>query len=340
MTDDLKAKFYGKNTLITGGMGFIGSNLAQQLLALGANITLIDTLHPKHGGNPFNIEAIKNHVNSIIADMGDERRISPLIPRQDYIFNLAGQVSHTASMSDPQHDLALNAASHLALVEMCQKLNPHVKIIYGGTRQVYGVPQYLPVDENHPVAPIDYNGVSKMAGEWYHLIAHRNYGLRAASLRMTNVYGPRMRVRDALKTFIGAWFRLLIEGRELKIYGSGQQLRDLNYVDDVVSALLLVAAHPASDGKIYNLGSDEHASLLDLARLMIEVNQGGSYRLTPFPAARKRIDIGDYYGDYTKINREVGWSPKIKLREGIRRTLEYYREHRKHYWTDAKYSAN
>ncbi|HAE60440.1 MAG TPA: NAD-dependent epimerase [Anaerolineae bacterium] len=332
MTENFRADFQGKNILVTGGMGFIGSNLAARLLELGSNITLVDTLHPKYGGSPFNVEPIKKQVEIIIADMGDEKHIAPIIPRQDYIFNLAGQVSHTDSMSDPQHDLAINAASHLAIVEMCRKLNPQVKIIYGGTRQVYGIPQYLPVDEKHPVAPIDYNGVSKMAGEWYHLIAHRIYGLRAASLRMTNVYGPRMRVRDARKTFIGAWFRLLIEGRELQVFGNGRQLRDLNYIDDVVTALLLVAAHPSSDGKIYNLGGDEHTSLLDLARLMVEINGSGSYRLTPFPAARKRIDIGDYYGDYTKIHRETGWSPQTKLREGIRRTLDYYIEHRKHYW--------
>lgn len=332
MTEDLRAEFQGKNILVTGGMGFIGSNLSLRLLELGANITVVDTLNTKYGGNPFNLEAVKKQIQIIVADMSDEKRISPLIPKQDYIFNLAGQVSHLDSMTDPQHDLEINAASHLAIVEMCRKLNPQVKVIYGGTRQIYGIPQYLPVDEKHPVAPIDYNGVSKMAGEWYHMIAHRTYGLRAASLRMTNVYGPRMRVRDARKTFIGAWFRILVEGRELKIFGSGKQLRDLNYVDDVINALLLIAVSPTSDGKVYNLGGDERTNLLDLARLMVEINGSGSYCLTPFPPARKRIDIGDYYGDYTKIKQEVGWIPQIKLREGIQRTLDYYNEHKKHYW--------
>lgn len=332
MNKKLQEEFKGKNVLVTGGVGFIGSNLALRLVEMGAHVSLIDTLHPEYGGSLFNIEPIKNQVNLIVADMGDEQIIAPVIPKQDYIFNLAGQVSHTDSMADPQHDLAVNAASHLAMVEMCRKTNPLVKIIYGGTRQVYGVPQHLPVDEKHPVAPIDYNGVSKMAGEWYHLIAHRTYGLRAASLRMTNVYGPRMRVCDARKTFIGAWFRLLIEGGELKIFGTGQQLRDLNYIDDVIDALLMVAASPASEGQVYNLAGDEHTSLLELARLMVELNGGGRYRLIPFPPERKRIDIGDYYGDYTKIKRQIGWQPVIPLREGLRRTFDYYRKHREHYW--------
>lgn len=324
--------FNGKQVLVTGGMGFIGSNLVLRLHKLGARVIVIDTLNPNYGGNPFNLATIKDQIQIHIADIGDEQKVSRIIPQLDFIFNMAGQVSHIDSMSDPLHDLEVNAASHLSLVEMCRKLNPQVKIVYSGTRQVYGIPQYLPVDEKHPVAPIDYNGISKMAGEWYHLIAQRTYGLKVSSLRMTNVYGPRMRVRDARKTFIGDWFRRLVEGRELQVFGSGEQIRDLNYVEDVVDALLLVAANPLSDGKIYNLGGDEHISLAALARLMIELNGSGKYRLTPFPPARKRIDIGDYYGNYTKIRQEVGWKPRTTLREGIQTTLAYYREHRQHYW--------
>lgn len=332
MTENLSAFFFGKQTLVTGGMGFIGSNLALRLLELGANVSIIDTLNPQYGGNPFNIDGIKDQLRIIIDDIGNEKRVAPIIPGQDYIFNLAGQVSHLASMSDPLHDLQTNASSHLAFIEMCRKLNPQVKMVYSGTRQVYGKPQYLPVDEKHPVAPIDYNGISKMAGELYHMVAHRTYGLRATSLRMTNVYGPRMRVRDAQKTFIGSWFRRIIQGQDLQIYGNGTQLRGLNYVDDVVTALLLAAASPKSDGKIYNLGGSEPISLLDLAKLMVEINGGGGYRIMPFPASRKRIDIGDYYGNYTKIREELGWQPEIKLREGITATLAYYRKYKQHYW--------
>lgn len=312
-------------------LGFIGSNLAIHLIQLGAKITLVDTLHAQYSGALFNIEPIKEQTTLIAADMGDRSVMARVIAEPDCIFNLAGQISHIDSMKHPQHDLAVNAFSHLSIVKMCRKLNPGVKIIYAGTRQVYGIPQYLPVDEKHPVAPIDYNGISKMAGEWYHMVAHRNFGLRAVSLRMTNVYGPRMRVKDARKTFIGEWFRLLIEGKELQVFGNGQQMRDLNYIDDVILALLLIAAHPQSEGKIYNLGGDEPISLLNLAKLMIEINGKGSYHLKPFPSSRKRIDIGSYYADYTKINQETGWKPAIRLAEGIERTLAYYRQYKKHY---------
>lgn len=324
--------FHGKKVLVTGGMGFIGSNLALRLHKLGAQVIVIDTLNPHYGGNRFNLAAIKDQIEIHIADIGDEGKVSGIVPQVEFIFNLAGQVSHIDSMTDPLHDLEVNAASHLSLVEMCRKLNPEVKIVYSGTRQVYGIPQYLPVDENHPVAPIDYNGISKIAGEWYHLVAQRTYGLRVTSLRMTNVYGPHPHARDARKTFIGDWFRRLVEGRELQVFGSGEQIRDLNYVEDVVNALLLVAANPASDGKVYNLGGNERVNLAELARLMIELNGSGKYRLVPFPPARKRIDIGDYYGNYTKIRQEIGWEPQTSLREGILLTLAYYREHQQHYW--------
>jgi nucleoside-diphosphate-sugar epimerase len=325
--------FLGKQALITGGLGFIGSNLARRLLALGANVTLVDTLHPEYGGNPYNLDGIASQVQFIQADQGDKKQITPLLARQNYIFNLAGQVSHTASMENPQHDLQTNASSHLALVEMCRQYNPQVKIIYSGTRQVYGIPHYLPVDEKHPVAPIDYNGISKLAGESYHLVAQRVYQLRVTSLRLTNVYGPRMYLRDASKNFIGDWFRRLCQGQPLHIFGDGSQLRDLNYIDDALNALLLAAANPLSDGKIYNLGGKKPISLLNLAKLMIKINGSGHYHLTPFPPERKRIDIGDYYGDYTKIYRELGWQPNTSLSEGLRQTLDYCREHKSHYYS-------
>jgi UDP-glucose 4-epimerase len=225
----------------------------------------------------------------------------------------------------------VNAAGQVALLELCRKVNPAVRIVYAGTRQVYGRPQRLPVDETHPLAPPDFNGVSKLAAEEYHLVCHRAYGMRTSSLRMTNVYGPRMRVRDANNTFVGLWFRQLIEGREITVYGDGRQLRDLNYVDDVVEALLLCAASGQAEGQVYNLGA-EPVSLLELAQLMVAVNGGGSYRLEPFPPERRRIDIGDYYGDPARARAQLGWEPSIPLREGLARTLAYYREFGGHYW--------
>jgi UDP-glucose 4-epimerase len=230
-------------------------------------------------------------------------------------------------MADPYTDLEINARSQLSLLEACRHDNPAAKVIFASTRQIYGRPEYLPVDERHPLQPADVNGINKLAGEWYHMVYHNVYGLRTVSLRLTNTYGPRMRVRDARQTFIGWWFRQLLEGHPLNIFGDGLQVRDFNYVDDVVEAMLMVAAHDVADGQIYNLGSDDPINLLNLARLMIEVNGGGRFELQPFPDDRKRIDIGDYYGDYRKIRSKLGWRPIVGLRDGLTRTMAYFRAH-------------
>jgi UDP-glucose 4-epimerase len=205
-------------------------------------------------------------------------------------------------------------------------------VVYAGTRQVYGHPRYLPVDENHPIEPVDYNGISKFAGEQFHLVAQRVHGLPACSLRMTNVYGPRMRCRDGRQTFLGVWIRRLIEGQPIPVYGSGTQVRDLNFVEDAVDALLIAAACPSSDGETYNLGSPEPVRLIDLADLMIAINGSGSRELLPFPEERRRIEIGDYHGDYGKIQSQLGWEPRVSLREGLARTLAFYRQKCEHYW--------
>lgn len=329
---NLQDAFLGKRVLITGGLGFIGSNLARRLVELGADVLLVDSLIPDYGGNLFNVAGIEDRVRVNIADVRDKYGMEYLVRGHDFLFNLAGQVSHLDSMQDPYTDLEINCRSQLSILEACRKHNPEVKIVYAGTRQIYGKPHYLPVDEAHPLEPTDINGVDKMAGEWYHLVYHRVYDLRVTSLRLTNVYGPRMRVKDARQTFIGWWIRQVVEGQELQVFGDGKQIRDFNYVDDVVEALLLAAVDPAADGQVYNLGGDEPISLLDLARLMIEINGSGSYRLVPFPPDRKRIDIGDYCGDYSRIRTHLGWRPRVSLRTGLERTLAFYHQHREHYW--------
>jgi UDP-glucose 4-epimerase len=329
---NLAAAFSGRRTLITGGLGFIGSNLARRLVELGAEVLLVDSLIPDYGGNLLNIADIEEQVRVNITDVRDEHGMNYLVRGQDIIFNLAGQVSHLDSMRDPYTDLEINCRSQLSILQACRKYNPGVKIVYAGTRQIYGRPQYLPVDEKHPLEPTDINGVNKLAGEWYHIVYHRVYGLRTVSLRMTNTYGPRMRVKDARQTFIGWWLRQIVEGQELQIFGDGRQIRDFNYVDDVVEALVLAAAAPAAEGQVYNLGGDEPINLLDLAELLIEINGGGSYRIVPFPADRQRIDIGDYHGDYTKIRTQLDWQPTVSLRQGLERTIAFYRRYWKHYW--------
>ncbi len=324
---DLQLVFTGQNVLITGGLGFIGSNLARRLVELGAQVTVIDSLIPEYGGKLFNLDGLADRVKINIADVRDAHSMNYLVRGQAFIFNLAGQVSHIDSMHNPFTDLDINCRSQLSILEACRQFNPGVRLVYSGTRQIYGRPQYLPVDEQHPVDPVDVNGVNKVAGEWYHLVYHRAYGLRTTSLRLTNTYGPRMRVVDARQTFLGIWLRRLLDGQELLVYGDGQQKRDLNYVDDAVEALLLAAANDAAIGQIYNLGTAEVVSLCDLAALLIDLNGAGSFRLVPFPPEQKAIDIGDYYGNYAKIEQDLGWQPRVSLRAGLARTLDFYRQH-------------
>ncbi len=331
-TDLCIDRFAGAQVLITGGLGFIGSNLAHRLVGLGADVTLVDSLIPEYGGNRFNIRGIADRVTVNIADVRDEYSMNHLVQGKDFLFNLAGQTSHMDSMRDPYTDLDINCRAQLSILEACRKHNPAIKVVYASTRQIYGKPDYLPVDERHLLHPTDVNGINKMAGEWYHILYNNVYGIGACALRLTNTYGPRMRVKDARQTFLGIWIKRLIDGEPIQVWGDGLQIRDFTYVDDCVEALLLAAADPRAYGQIFNLGSDETINLRDLAGLTVEVGGGGSYEVVPFPADRKPIDIGDYYGDYRLIQGRLGWRPRVGLREGLVRTLAFYREHRAHYF--------
>lgn len=325
-----QAEFENRRVLITGALGFIGSNLARRLVELGAQVLLIDSLIPEYGGNLFNIAGLEDRVRLNISDVRDAHSMRYLVQGQDYLFNLAGQTSHMDSMQDPDTDLEINCRAQLSILEACRKYNPQIKVVFASTRQLYGKPDYLPVDEKHLRRPVDVNGINKMAGEWYHILYNNVYGLRACSLRLTNTYGPRMRVKDARQTFLGVWLRLLVEGKPFEVW-EGHQLRDFTYVDDAVEAFLLAAMSEASNGEIFNLGGEPVVSLKQLADLMIEVNGGGEYVTRSYPADRKRIDIGDFYADYTYIRRTLGWEPKVHLREGLRRAIEFYRANLPHY---------
>jgi UDP-glucose 4-epimerase len=324
--------YSNKSVIITGGLGFIGSSLARALVAQGARITLVDSLIPQYGGNLYNIHDIRDQVAVNVCDVRDPFAMAYLLQGKDYLFNLAGQTSHLDSMSDPQTDLDINATAQLAILEACRKSNPGIKIVFASTRQLYGKPDYLPVDEKHPIRPVDVNGINKLAGEWYHLLYNNIYGIRACALRLTNTYGPGMRVKDARQTFLGIWVRMLIEGKPIKVFGNGMQLRDFNYVDDCVGALLLAGASDTSNGKVYNLGSTEVLGLKALAEMMLGLVHNGTYELIPFPPERKAIDIGDYYSDFTLITDELGWTPKVSMAEGLAGTVAYYQEHQSHYW--------
>jgi len=327
--------YINKNILITGGLGFVGSNVAKALVELGAIVTIVDSLIPQYGGNLFNVNDFRERIEINICDIRDSHAMKHLVQGKDYIFNLAGQTSHMDSMTDPQTDLDINASAQLSILEACRLNNPDIKIVFASTRQLYGRPDYLPVDEKHPVRPVDINGINKLAGECYHLLYNNVYGIKACSLRLTNTYGPGMRVKDARQTFLGIWVRLLLEGKPIKVFGDGKQLRDFNYVDDCVNALLLAGISDTTNGKVYNLGSPEVIGLKALAELIVDLGYGGTFKLIPFPPERKAIDIGDYYSDFNLIAQELGWKPKIAFEEGLRRTVEFYSKNSSEYWEDS-----
>src|SRR5262249_54267572 len=309
----LERHFENRHVLVTGGLGFIGSNLARRLLALGAKVLLVDSLVPEHGGRLFNVADIRDRVTVELADARDEARMGQLVHGQDYLFNLAGQTSHLDSMRLPQEDLEMNCRAQLSVLEACRKHNPDARVVFASTRQVYGRCDYLPVDEKHPVRPVDINGVNKLAGEWYHLLYQRVYGLRTCALRLTNTIGPRMRVKDARQTFLGLWIRHLVQGTPFEVW-DGEQCRDFTYVDDVVEAFLTAGISDEAAGHIFNIGGAGPISLRDLAELLIELNGGGEYTLRAYPPESKRIDIGDYYSDYSLIRSTLGWEPRVPLR--------------------------
>lgn len=322
--------FKDKRILITGGLGFIGSNLADKLVNLGAKVLLVDSLIPHFGGNLFNITGLEDKVGVNISDVRDEYSMHYLVQEQDYLFNLAGQTSHIDSMQEPYTDLDINCKAQLSILEACRKYNPTVKIVFASTRQIYGKPEYLPVDEKHLLRPVDVNGINKMAGEWYHILYNNVYGICACALRLTNTYGPRMRVKDARQTFLGIWLSCLLRGKPFEVW-EGEQLRDFTYVDDAVDALLLAAASEKANGQVFNLGGECVINLKDLADLLIQVNGGGEYLIRHFPRDRKSIDIGDYYADFNHIRSVLGWEPKVPLKDGLSKTLAFYRENLHHY---------
>ena len=335
MTPDDKAFYRDRRVLITGGLGFIGSNLARRLVELGADVLVIDSLIPDYGGNPFNISGIENRLTVNRSDVRDESSINDLVRGQDVIFNLAGQVSHVDSMNDPYTDLEINCRSQLSLLEACRKQNPAVKIVFAGTRQVYGHPDSLPVTEDHLVRPVDVNGINKAAGEYYHLVYNDVFGIRSCSLRLTNVYGPRQLIKHNRQGFIGWFIRLAIEDREIEIFGDGSQIRDFVFVDDAADAFLRAGTSEKCNGGVYNIGGAEPINLRDLSTTLLEVTGTGRVRYVEWPSEKKAIDIGDFYADSSKFTRTVGWRPTIPLVEGLTRTVEFYREHLERYLSDA-----
>lgn len=322
--------FYaGKRVLVTGGVGFIGSNLVIKLAELRADVTAADSMIPAYGATLANIAPVRDRIRINFSDIRDPHSTSFLVRGQDVIFSLAGQLSHIDSMRDPVTDLDINCRSQLALLETCRQFNRDVKVVFASTRQLYGKPRYLPVDEQHPVQPVDVNGINKLAAERYYSLYHAVYAMRTVCLRLTNTYGPRMDLRSNTKGFMGVFIRKALLGERIDIYGDGRQRRDFNYVDDVVAALLLAGMFDSVNGRSYNLGFPRPYSLRELVDLLrtTAVFESGC---VPFPQERAVIDIGDYYADSTAYQTATGWVPETDLPAGLERTLDFFRDN----WAD------
>lgn len=325
------SKFKGVDVLLTGGLGFIGSNLAHKLVELGANVAIVDALLPSGGGNIFNIHGIEDKIDLHIGDIRDTALMGQLVKDKEYIFNLAAQLSHIGSMEDPYTDLDINCRGHLTLLEACREHNPDAKIVYTGSRSQYGKIVYTPVDEKHPINPIDVNGITKHAAEQYHLIYNKVYGIKVTSLRLTNTYGPRHQMKHSKQGFIGWFVRQAMDDSTIKIYGDGKHLRDLNYVDDVVSALLMTAVDNKANGEVFNLGGSS-TSVIELVRMIIKVVGRGRYELVQYPDEARKIEVGDYIADITKIKSVIGWKPRVGLEKGLKRMVQFYERNKPKYF--------
>ena len=322
----------GERCLIAGGLGFIGSNIAHRLVELGAEVSIADACLDPYGWNPANIKEIKDKVNFTKADIRDAGAMAKAVKGQDFIFNCAGQVSHVDSMSDPFLDLDINCRGNLVLLEACRKFNDKAKIVYAGTRGQMGALHYSPADEEHPDNPTDIYGADKLAGEKYHLIYSNAFGMRATSLRINNTFGERHQMKHAKYGIMNWFIRLALEGKEIQVYGDGSQTRDYNYISDVVGAMILAGQSEKTNGKYYLLGSGKELKFLDMVKAVIKSAGSGSYKLVPWPADRKAIEIGDFFVSYEKIKKELGWEPMASLEQGLKSTVSFYRERRKEYW--------
>jgi UDP-glucose 4-epimerase len=328
---DYRQFYRGRKVMITGGLGFIGSNLARSLVDLGADVLLVDSLIPDYGGNLFNIDGIADRVHVNVADIRQQSTMNYLVRDRDVIFTLAGQVSHIDSMRDPYTDLEINCRSQLTILEACRYNNPRAKVVFASTRQIYGRPISLPVNESHLVRPTDVNGINKAAGEYYHLVYNNVFGVRACSLRLTNVYGPRQLLKHNRQGFIGWFIRLVIENKPIQIFGDGSQLRDFVYVDDAADAFLRAGASEACNGEVFNVGGDRPISHRELTTLLMEIAGTGRVEYVEWPAENKAIDIGSFYADSSKFRYTTGWAPSVTLRDGLSQTIAFYREHWDHY---------
>jgi len=311
--------------LVTGGCGFIGSNLVRALVDLGARVSIIDALISGCGWHHGNLTGVAQHVYLSHADLHDIDVVRQAVTGQHVIFNLAGEISHLTSMSNPQRDLSINASAQLALLDQIRLHNPQATVVFASSRQVYGSARYLPVDELHPISPVDYNGVHKLTAEGYHALLRHQFGVNAICLRLGNVYGPRQGIHQEGRGFIDTFLRMVLKGEQLKVFGDGRQMRGMLYVDDAVEAFLRAAAAGTCASAVYNIGHPVPVSLIDVARQMAASCHAPEPVEVPFPCDRKAIDIGDFFQNTERARSELGWVPQVSFAEGLQKTLEFFK---------------
>jgi UDP-glucose 4-epimerase len=330
--------FAGKSVLITGGMGFIGANLAIELSRLGANVTILDAMIPDYGGNEFNIAPVTDKVRVNYCDIRDETAVTYLVRGKDYIFHLAGQVCHLMSLSNPFPDIEMNITGTAILMEACRKFNKDAIVVYTGTRGQYGPSVSLPVNEEAPTNPKGIYEISNLTAEKIIKVYNDVHGIRSVLLRLSNIYGPRSQMRHS-RFGVCNWFvRLAMDHENIQVFGDGGILRDFCFVDDCVDAILRVAAVEEAAGEIFNIGSDIPVSFLELVKTIITVAGCGQWQFAEFSAERKAQEPGDFYSDISKIERFTSWRPATSLEVGLAKTVAYYKDHGAHYW-DYRFSS-
>jgi UDP-glucose 4-epimerase len=330
----------GRAVLITGGLGFLGSNLAISLVEQGARVTLCDAMITEYGGNLFNIEPVRNRLTLNFNDIRDRHAMCWLVRGQDYVFHLAGQVSHILSLTDPYPDIDYNVTGTMVLLECLRRHNSSARLVFTGTRGQYGPSARLPVDEQAPSQPRGIHEITNLAAEQLIAAYSRLHGLWAVMLRLSNVYGPRSQMRHS-RYGVANWFiRLALEGRPIPVFGDGEIQRDFLYVDDCIDALLRCALCDEANGEVYNVGVDQPSTFRELAETLTNLNPGTRWEFAPFTSERLAQEPGDYYTDITKIRTTVGWEPRTPLRAGLALALAYYRAHQAHYWSAESTPSN
>lgn len=324
--------FQGKRVLVTGGLGFIGSNLSVRLVELGAKVTIVDNMMPRLGGNLFNVKEIMDHIQINFSDVRDEHSMDYLVKDQDFIFHLAGQVNHVDSIRNPIQDLDINCRGTLVLLESCRKYNREVKVNFSGTRGEYGASVKLPVAEDHPTNPKGIYAVTNLSAEKMVLVYDDVHKISGTCLRITNTYGPRHQMAHDEYGVLNWFIRKAIDNELIPVFGDGHILRDFLYVDDLVECFLQVAICPSAYGEVFNVGTGIPISFIDLAKKIVEVAGSGKVAFTEFTKERKEVEPGDYYTDISKVRKVVGWTPKTDLNEGLKKTIEFYRKYKKEYW--------